>query len=327
MAENERDTRNLPSPPGEGWMIRTVGLRIDYEEVTAVQDLNLSIARGEIYGLIGPNGAGKTSTIRALAALLEPTYGEVYIAGIDAMEHPEEAYKIIGYMPDDPPVYEELKVWEFLDLFAAAHFLPPPKRQERIDACLQMVNLESKRDALVGTLSRGMKQRLVLAKTLLHDPQVLLLDEPASGLDPGARIELREMLKRFGQMGKTILISSHILTELSDFCTSIGIMEKGSMVVSGPIEEIVTRMTPHKTLVVDLLVFDERAVALIERALKVKQIRVKGSQILVAFEGSTKEAAELLATLIQERIYVKAFYEHKTDIEDIFLKVGAREVS
>ena len=186
-----------------------------------------------------PERAGKTSLIKVLATLREPTYGEVRIAGMDVVDHLAECRRTIGYMPDMAPVYKDLRCWEFLDLFARAYFVSRHERRARIDECIELVNLSSKRTAMAGTLSRGMTQRLVLAKTLLHDPLVLLLDEPASGLDPLARVELRELMKRLAGDGKAILISSHHLAELGEFCTAIGVMERGRMVLDGPIDEIV----------------------------------------------------------------------------------------
>jgi ABC-2 type transport system ATP-binding protein len=308
--------------------IETVDLRVDYGAVVAVRELSLTIGQGEVFGLIGPNGAGKTSTIRVLATLLEPTYGDVSIGGFDVSTHTADARRVLGYMPDLPPVYDELTVWEFLDVFAGTYKLPIERRRRRVNECIELVNLGQKRDERAGGLSRGMKQRLVLAKTLLHDPSVLLLDEPASGLDPMARIELRELLKQLGAEGKTVLVSSHILTELSDFCTSIGIMQKGAMVVSGSIEDIARRMSPHKTLAVRAVspVADARAVLL--SLPKVVQVDDADGELLVRFDSNAaEEVAELLASLVRAGVRVQAFYERKLDVEDIFLEVGASEVS
>jgi ABC-2 type transport system ATP-binding protein len=308
--------------------IETVDLRVDYGAVVAVRELSLTIGQGEVFGLIGPNGAGKTSTIRVLATLLEPTYGDVSIGGFDVSTHAADARRVLGYMPDLPPVYDELTVWEFLDVFAGTYELPIERRRRRVNECIELVNLGQKRDERAGGLSRGMKQRLVLAKTLLHDPSVLLLDEPASGLDPMARIELRELLKQLGAEGKTVLVSSHILTELSDFCTSIGIMQKGAMVVSGSIEDIARRMSPHKTLAVRAVspVADARAVLL--SLPKVVQVDDADGELLVRFDSNAaEEVAELLASLVRAGVRVQSFYERKLDVEDIFLEVGASEVS
>ncbi len=309
-------------------MISTTDMRVDYEDVTAVQDLNLSIEPGEVYGLIGPNGAGKTSTIRVLATLQRPTYGEVSIGGIDALENPRDVHRILGYMPDLPPVQEDLKCWEFLDLFAGAYFVSRRERAARVDQCLTQVNLQSKRDAMAGTLSRGMTQRLVLAKTILPNPQILLLDEPASGLDPNARIELRDLLRELGDQGKTILVSSHILTELQEMCTSIGIMERGRLLESGRIDAIIERLSDRKRLlVVELLDFATHEGALREVLEPLGLIEPMKDSIAVAFAGDDRAAVELLRSLIDKGLPVKSFREQKMGVEDIMKKIGAREVS
>jgi ABC-2 type transport system ATP-binding protein len=313
--------------PADDVMIRTADLRVDYDDVTAVRDLNLCIRRGEIFGLIGPNGAGKTSTIRVLATLLEPTYGDVAIAGVDIAEDAAAVHRVLGYMPDQPPVHEELRVEEYLACFAASYEIPLDRRRARVEECLRIAGLAEKRGALAGTLSRGIKQRLVLAKTLLHSPSVLLLDEPASGLDPTARIELRELLKGLGREGRTVLISSHILTELSDFCTSIGIMERGRMVVSGTIAEIAARLAPHRTFVVELAAPDPRAAEVLRGDPKVAAVDGADAAFTVSFTGTDDEAAGLLAALVRSGARVKGFHEEKMDVEDIFIKVGAKGVS
>jgi len=308
-------------------MITTRDMRVDYDGVPAVRDLNLDIEAGEVFGLIGPNGAGKTSTIRVLATLQEPTYGEVHIAGIDILESPADVHRILGYMPDNPPVHDDVTCWEFLDLFAGAYFVDRRSRRRRIDELLAQVGLDSKRNTIAGTLSTGMRQRLVLAKTLLPQPRVLLLDEPASGLDPMARIELRELLKRQGEAGCTVLVSSHILTELSGFCTSIGIMEKGRLVLSGRIDEVTAAMNRHKRIEIDLLVADPRAAEALSRDARVSGVCFEGSRITFEFNGSDDDAADLLRDLVGAGLRVRSFTERRMDIEDIFMQVGAREVA
>ena len=308
-------------------MIRTVDVRVDYDDVIAVQDMNLTIPRGEVFGLIGPNGAGKTSTIRVLATLQQPTYGDIYINGIDATEHPNQVHKVLGYMPDQAPVYDDLKVWEFLDLFAAAHFLPRSQRRERVDGLIRTVDLHAKRDAKAGSLSLGMKQRLCIAKTLLHDPQVMLLDEPFSGIDPIGRIQLRELMIKLGREGRTILVSSHILTEMSEFCTSIGIMEKGRMVVSGRVDDIITQLQAHTMIIVEMIEVHERAMDLVKSHPNTLDATTTDHRIEVAFTGTHSDAADLLSLLVKEDVRVKAFYEKRMDVEGILLKVGAKEVS
>jgi len=320
----------MPSAPpaAADAMIRTRGVRVDYDDVTAVHDLNLEIGAGEVYGLIGPNGAGKTSAIRVLATLQEPTYGDVEIAGFDTAIRTSDARSVLGYMPDMPPVFGRLRCWEMLDLFGAAHGMPRRERRARVEECLDLVNLKGKRNAMAGTLSRGMQQRLVLAKTVLPGPRVLLLDEPASGLDPIARIELRDLLKRLASEGRTVLISSHILTELSAFCTSIGIMEKGNLVLSGRLDDIIGGLNVHRRIVVELIgEQDGHAGWLREQTHVVEVLAETAGRLDVAFAGEEADAAELLRALVTRGAAVRSFYETRLDVEDILLKVGAREVS
>ena len=214
-----------------------------YGEFVAVDDLNLSIGKGEVFGFIGPNGAGKSTTIRFLATLLRPTSGEGRVAGHSVVDDPMAVRKVIGFMPDDFGVYDGMKVWEFLDFFAVAYEIPRAYRKKIIGQVLELLDLTHKRDDYVNGLSKGMKQRLCLAKTLVHDPPVLILDEPASGLDPRARLEMKALLTELRGMGKTILISSHILSELADFCTSIGIIERGKLLAAGSIQDIQRQLT------------------------------------------------------------------------------------
>ena len=234
-------------------MIRIRDLRVDYDNVCAVRDLSLEVEPGEVCGLIGPNGAGKTTTMRAMLGLIEPTYGEIEVMGVDVRERPQDVCRMVGFMPDFPPVYEDLLVWEFLDLFAASYGMPRHRRPGEVGRHLEMVGLAEKREALVVELSRGMRQRLMLAKTLIPDPRVLLLDEPASGVDPQGRIDLKNILRRLADEGKTVLISSHILAEMNEFCTSVAIMERGRLVVSGRIDEVNRRVMGDSLLSVEVL--------------------------------------------------------------------------
>ena len=307
--------------------IRTADVRVDYGDVTAVEGLNLQVAAGEVFGLIGPNGAGKTSTIRVLATLLEPTYGEVYIAGHDTAVAPEAARRTLGYMPDLAPIYDDLKVWELLDVFARVHGLSGAARRQRVEQVLTAVSLTGKRDAMAGTLSRGMTQRLVLAKTLLHRPRVLLLDEPASGLDPIARIELRDLLRQLARDGQTVLISSHILTELADFCGSIGIMEKGRMVLSGPVDQLVEDLQANRRVQIELLQPAAGFVDAVRQRAGVVGVEADRDRLEVAFSGGPADAAELLAALVGAGLPIRSFYERKRGVEDLMRQIGAREVS
>lgn len=308
-------------------MIETRDIRVDYGDLTAVRDLTVTIPTGEVFGLIGPNGAGKSSLIRVLATLQEPTYGEAYIHGRNIQDEPAEVRRILGYMPDMAPVHDDFLCWEFLDFFARSYFVSRPDRRRRVDECIARVHLQGKRDVPAGTLSRGMKQRLVLAKTLLHDPKILLLDEPASGLDPIARIDMRNLLRDLASDGRTILVSSHILNELSEFCTSVGVMEKGRLVVSGKIDTILRTLNAQRRYVVELLPTraDLRS-ALAEKA-QVTDVEHANGRCEFTFAGTDDEAAALLADLVRGGVPVKAFYERKRGVEDIMLQVGAREVS
>jgi len=309
-------------------MIETTDLRIDYDDVTAVEDLSLSIGAGEVFGLIGANGAGKTSTIRVMATLQRPTYGEVRIAGIDIAEDPASAHSILGYMPDNPPAYGDLRCWEFLDLFAGAYLVDRRGRRRRVNELLDQVGLSEKRNGFARTLSTGLRQRLVLAKTLLPDPKVLLLDEPASGLDPLARIDLRELLKREATRGKTILVSSHILTELATFCTSIGIMEKGRLLESGTIDELVARLNRRRRIVVEVLAGGRPVeVAELERFAHVSGVEARGCIFEFDFAASDHDMVELLRAMTLSGIPVRSFTEKRLGFEDILLHVGAKGVT
>ncbi len=313
-------------------MIKTRSLRVDYEGVTAVLDLNLDILEGQIYGLVGPNGAGKTSTLKTIAGIIEPTYGDIHIGPYDLELNPREALRQLGFMPDFPPVYENLKVREYLEVFAAAYFCERENRLKLARHWVERVKLEDKWDAFIHTLSRGMRQRLVLAKTLLHDPKVVLLDEPASGLDPMARIEMRAILKEIAAAGKTIVISSHILTELSDFCNAIGVMEKGRMVVSGTVEEIRARVGMTNELIIETPDTADATRARLRDALNACALLAavrepKPGEFRAAFSGDKAAASSLLSQIIRDGIPVSEFLVKEANVEDIFFKIGARETS
>ncbi|MEI7832139.1 MAG: ABC transporter ATP-binding protein [bacterium] len=308
-------------------MISVRDLRVDYDDVCAVKDLSFEVPRGEIYGLIGPNGAGKTTTLRTMVGLIEPTYGTVLLNGIDLTTHREDAVACVGFMPDFSPIYDDLTVYEFLDLFASAYKLPMDSRPHLIHKYIDMVELTEKRDALTAGLSRGMKQRLMLAKTLLPAPDIILLDEPASGLDPHSRILLKNILKQQGAEGKTIIISSHILTELAEFCTSIGIMERGHMVTSGKVEEIGARVFQEKHYLVEVLGEEERCAVLLASDIRLSKIEQQGKSFAFNFDGDEQQAAALLKTLTVADIPVIKFIRDVESLEDIFMQIGAREVA
>jgi len=308
-------------------MIRVQDLRIDYDDICAVDDVSVEIQAGEVYGLIGPNGAGKTSTIRALVGLLEPTYGEIEICGIDVREHPQEAAREIGFMPDFPPMYDDLLVWEFLDLFAGSYFIPKAKRPDVIEKYLDLVGLTRKYFRLVAELSRGMRQRLMLAKTLLPDPQVLLLDEPASGMDPNGRADLKRAIRRLADEGRTVLVSSHILSEMNEFCTSIGIMEMGRLVVSGRVDEIASKVMGAGVLEIEIIHGLDEFQQIVAESDRTENFEKDGRVFEVVFDGDNNDAAELLSQLVEAGVGVASFARRKDSLEDVFLQVGAQELS
>jgi ABC-2 type transport system ATP-binding protein len=297
-------------------------LRKEYGDLVAVKNLSLTLNEGEIFGFIGPNGAGKTTTIKILATLLDPSAGSAKVDGIDVSLDPEAVRSKIGYMPDAFGVYDDFKVWEYLDFFAASYRVPKGDRPGLIDLVLDLTNLSVKKDAYVESLSRGMKQRLCLARTLVHNPKVLLLDEPASGLDPRARIEIKELLKELRNMGKTIIVSSHILPELADFCTSVGIIERGEMIVAGPIEKIMKEVLGGRVLELRVPEADRtQAMAILRSVEHVRDVALVSETIRVDYNGTLDDQSEVLLALIQNGVRVQTFAEQDTDLEDIFLRV------
>lgn len=297
-------------------------LRVDFPGVVAVSDLSLTVEVSDICGLIGPNGAGKTTTMRAVSGLQESTHGLVRVDGHELAREPEELKRRLGFMPDFCPVYDQLTATEFLDHFARAYQVP--NRSKRITECLEQTWLTEKRDALCEELSRGMKQRLVLAKTLLPDPQMLLLDEPASGLDPLGRIELRKLLLQLRDTGKTVLISSHILTELSGFCNKAAIMERGKLVVSGTIAELGQKMTARR-ICLKWRNPDDKALEILKTA-NVNKLQPVPQGATFEFNGNTEALDGLLKSLVMEGVRVTEWRTGSDDLEQIFLQSGAKEL-
>ncbi len=297
-------------------------LRVDYGDFTAVHDLTLALAPGEIFGLVGPNGAGKTSTIRVLATLLEPTYGEIRIAGHDLFEEPEAVHEVIGYMPDLAPVIPDLKVWEFLDLYAASYGLKGAAKRERVDAVLAKVKLADKRKLFGRELSRGMTQRVVLAKTLLHEPKLLLLDEPASGMDPIARRDLRMILQELARDGAAVVISSHILSELSGMCTSVGIMHEGRLMNHGSMATVLSSLEVGRVEVeMEVLEGVEAAIELLEAREEVTDVKADGSRVAFTLTGDKGAQSALLAALVGAGAAVSAYTPARSDIESLLMKL------
>lgn len=308
-------------------MIELRGFGKDYGEFTAVESLDLNIAEGEMFGFIGPNGAGKSTSIRFLATLLRATRGDGSINGYSISEDPMNVRRSVGYMPDAFGVYDGMKVWEFLDFFAVAYKIGRTQRKQVIRDVLELLDLTYKRDDFVNGLSRGMKQRLCLAKTLVHDPPVLILDEPASGLDPRARIEVKALLKELRRMGKTILISSHILTELADCCTSIGIIERGKLLMHGPIEDVYRQIRGNQVIEARFGENLETGLSIIRSNPDVRDVQVDGSKIVIEFSSSDHNPAEMLKTLIQNNVEVINFGQKDPNLEDVFMMVTKGLVS
>jgi ABC-2 type transport system ATP-binding protein len=305
-------------------IIETQNLTHRYGKLVAVNDITLKIEQGSIFGFIGPNGAGKTTTMRILCTLLRPTSGDAWIGGCSVRKDPRGVRRQIGYMPDFFGVYNEMKVWEYLDFFATCYDIPAQKRSGLIDDLLQLVDLAHRRNDYVDSLSRGMKQRLCLARTLTHDPQVLILDEPASGLDPRARIEIRELLRELQVMGKTIFFSSHILLEVAEICTTIGIIEAGQLVASGRMDEIQGQQATRR---VRIAVTDraQEVQALLQRMPNVLNASIerqgqRRAEIVADFSGDDAAQAAILNNLMEARLPVIGFQEEKIDLEAVFMQ-------
>jgi ABC-2 type transport system ATP-binding protein len=292
-----------------------------YGDFVAVKDLNLTINAGELFGFIGPNGAGKSTTIRFLATLLRATGGEAIVNGHSVTKDPIAVRKSVGYMPDNFGVYDGMKVWEFLDFFAVAYEIPRSRRKAVIGDVLELLDLTHKRDDFVNGLSRGMKQRLCLAKTLVHDPPVLILDEPSSGLDPRARLEVKALLKELRTMGKTILISSHILTELADCCTSIGIIERGQLLLHGPIETVYRQIQRNRQIEVRFSGSPETGASLIRSDPKVRDVQMNHRSCTVEIDGEDTDVERLLRQLANADCGLVSFSDKEPTLEDVFMLV------
>lgn len=321
-------------------MIELQNLTKRFGSLTAVDDMNLTVVEGEIFGFIGPNGAGKTTTLRMISGLLQPTSGEIRVAGHPVHSEPNLVHGAIGYMPDFFGVYNDMKVWEYLDFFAACYRVTEADRSRLIDDLLELVDLSHNREDWVDKLSRGMKQRLSLARTLVHDPQVLILDEPASGLDPRARVEIRELLVELARMGKTVFFSTHILADVAEICTRVGIIEAGRLVAVGGLEELQQQLMPHRKIAVTLLGQAQAARALLA---ELPAVVVVGPQpepsptsgeppdgrvrLEIEFLGDDAALSQVLAVLVKQGIPVVDFSEDRIDLESVFMRATKGLVS
>jgi len=307
-------------------MIAVQGLTKVYGHRTALDAVSFEVPKGEIFGFVGPNGAGKTTTLRILAALLEPTAGRAFVDGADVMRQPDLVHERLGYMPDFFGVYDQLTATEYLDFYAACYRIPRARRTKIAADLLELVGLADRRDQSVDTLSRGLNQRLCLARALVHDPAVLLLDEPASGLDPRARVEMREILKELQRMGKTIVISSHILPELTELCTMIGIIDQGRMRATGPVQDVIRELTSGRRLRIMVMGRRDEALAILKALPSIRTVDMINGAIEAQYEGDDATAASILQALTAAGISVSGFSQLEGGLEDAFLKATSEDV-
>lgn len=310
------------------YIIETKDLVKKFGGFTAVNGLSLQVPAGSIYGFVGPNGAGKTTTMRILTTLTRPTSGAAWVNGVSVVDDPRAVRRAIGYMPDEFGVYDDMRAWEYLDFFASCYDIPVAERKKLIEDLLALVDLGHRREDMVDKLSRGMKQRLSLARTLAHDPSVLILDEPASGLDPRARVEIRELLVELAKMGKTIFFSTHILADVSEICTHIGIIEAGQIIAQGSMDEMRAQLQPHREITVT--VRDAEAVATIKRTVggmegvaNVVELEPKGGRyrVRIDYTGDDEGVAALNASINGAGVSILGFAEETKDLEAMFMRV------
>ena len=302
-------------------MIETNQLTKRYGDLIAVNNINLKLSEGDVFGFIGPNGSGKTTTMRMLATLLSPDYGEAYICGKSIYTNPQEIRRLVGFMPDFFGVYDDMTVIEYLEFFAAAYRINGPARRAVCEEKLELVDMAFKRDAMVNQLSRGQTQRIGLARVLLHEPQVLLLDEPASGLDPRARIEIRNLLKKLGEMKKTVIVSSHILPELADVCTRVGMIEKGHLIIDGYVDEVMRKARRSILLLIRVKDRLDAAAALIEQHPGVKSVETKNGTVFATLNTEVLDYSELPTLLLENGFKLTLFREEEVNLETAFMEL------
>jgi len=315
-------------------IIKTEDLQKNFGDLQALRGISLEVPAGSIYGFLGPNGAGKTTTMRILTTLSRPSSGSAWVAGHSVLEDRRAVRRAIGYMPDEFGVYEDLRVWEYLDFFAACYDIPEKQRKVIVGDLLELVDLQHRREEMVDKLSRGMKQRLSLARTLAHDPQVLILDEPASGLDPRARVEIRELLGELAGMGKTIFFSSHILADVEDVCSHIGIVEAGALVMQGSIDELKLQLMSQREILITFLQagdadLAQAALAGAAQVVALERISPRNgrARLRLDFAGNDEDLAALHMLLAQQGLSLLGFYEQERDLEQLFMRVTRGLVS
>ncbi|MFO1004519.1 MAG: ABC transporter ATP-binding protein [Planctomycetaceae bacterium] len=300
-------------------MIETKKLTKRYGNLVAANEITISLKEGDVFGFIGPNGSGKTTTMRMIATLLNPDYGECYVCGKSIYTDPQEIRRLVGYMPDRFGVYDDMTIIEYLEFFAATYRINGPARRKICEEKLELVDMSFKRDAMVNQLSLGQTQRVGLARTLLHDPQVLLLDEPAGGLDPRARIEMRQLLKRLGDMKKTVIVSSHILPELADVCTRVGMIEKGIMLVDDYVADVMKKSREAIILQIEVTANPEKAAALIGQMTDVANVEMVGPRIDVTLKKGVEDYSSIPSALIENGFKLKLFREEELNLETAFM--------
>lgn len=304
-------------------MLSIHNLRKNFGKFTALNGLELEIQKGELFGFVGPNGAGKTTTMKIISGLLKADSGEVEVAGIDAIKDHRGLKEKIGYMPDFFGVYDNLKALEYMEFYASIYGITGQEAKNLCYDLMEIVNLTDKAEAYVDSLSRGMKQRLCLARCLVHNPELLILDEPASGLDPRARFEMKEILRNLRDMGKTIIISSHILPELAEMCSTIGIIEKGNMVIKGTVDEIMATMSTNNPLVIKILEKQEVAVRILKENPLVENISIQSDRLSISYKGMIEQEAELLTSLVENQVKIASFSREEGNLESLFMQITA----
>ena len=302
-------------------MVKIENLRKTYGKFTALDGMNLNIKKGELFGFVGPNGAGKTTTMRIMSGLLSADSGTVIVDNVNVTESPKEVKNKIGYMPDFFGVYDNLKAIEYMEFFASIYGLEGKAARKLCLEMMDLVNLADKENFYVDSLSRGMKQRLCLARCLIHSPELLILDEPASGLDPRARFEMKEILRNLSDMGKTILISSHILPELAEMCTNVGIVEKGRLVVSGTVDEIMAQFNNSNPLVLRYTEGQEESLHFLKENPAVDNISIRGEKVYIGFQGTAAEEADLLKSILEQGAMVSSFGREEGNLESLFMQI------